>query len=87
MDIGRWQELEAAKARVQAQPEDGLAWLELAGIYRSLATGGWNSPSIFSQSYLQPGLGAYQKAAELLPEHPAPHAGLALLIAGAVYEG
>jgi hypothetical protein len=79
MDINEWQKLETAKARVQAQPEDGQAWLELAGIYRSLATGGWNSPSIFSQSYLQPGLGAYQKAAELLPEHPAPHAGLALL--------
>jgi hypothetical protein len=79
MDINEWQKLETAKARVQAQPEDGQAWLELAGIYRSLATGGWNSPSIFSQSYLQPGLGAYRKAAELLPEHPAPHAGLALL--------
>ncbi len=79
MDINEWQKLEAAKVRVQAQPEDGQAWLELAGIYRSLATGGWNSPSIFSQSYLQPGLGAYRKAAELLPEHPAPHAGLALL--------
>ena len=79
MDIGKYQELEAAKARVQAQAEDGQAWLELAGTYRSLATVGYNSPSIFSASYLAPGVEAYQKAAELLPEHPAPHAGLALL--------
>jgi hypothetical protein len=79
MDIGEWEALEAAKAEVQAMPEDGQAWLELAGIYRSLATGGWNSPSIFSKSYLQSGIEAYQKAAELLPEHPVPHAGLALL--------
>jgi hypothetical protein len=79
VDIDQWQGLEAAKAKVQAQPDDGQAWLELAGIYRSLATVGYNSPSVFSESYLPPGIEAYRRAAELLPEHPAPHAGLALL--------
>jgi hypothetical protein len=79
MDLEQWQALEAAKAKVQALPEDGQAWLELAGVYRSLATVGFNSPSIFSASYLQPGMEAYREAAGLLPEHPTPHAGLALL--------
>ena len=79
MDTGKWQELEAAKAKTQAQPDDGQAWLELAGIYRSVATVGYNSPSVFSESYLPPGIEAYRRAAELLPEHPAPHAGLSLL--------
>jgi hypothetical protein len=79
INIGQWQSLEARQARVQADPEDGQAWLELASIYRSLATVGFNSPSIFSESYLSPGIEAYRKAAELMPEHPAPHSGLALL--------
>lgn len=79
MDIGQWHRLEAGRARVRVYPDDGQAWLELASIYRSLATVGFNSPSIFSESYLPPGIEAYQKAAELMPEHPAPHAGLALL--------
>jgi hypothetical protein len=74
-----WQELSAARSRVKAHPQDGQAWLELASIYRSLATMGYDFPSIFSPSYLEPGLEAYREAARLLPEHPAPHAGLALL--------
>jgi hypothetical protein len=79
MDPGEWQGLETARAAVQANPEDGQAWLDLASIYRSLATTGYNSPSVFSSSHLEPGIAAYRKAAGLLPEHPAPHAGLALL--------
>jgi hypothetical protein len=79
MDIGKWQDLQEAEAQVQADPANGQAWLKLAGVYRSLATVGFNSLSIFSESYLQPGIDAYHKAAELLPGHPAPHAGLALL--------
>jgi len=76
---GKWQELETARAAVQANPEDGQAWLDLASTYYSLSATNRNSPSIFSPSYLPPGIEAYQKAAALLPEHPAPHAGLALL--------
>ena len=76
---GKWQELGTARSAVQARPEDGQAWLNLASLYRSLATMGYNTPSVFSTSYLPLGIEAYRKAAELLPEHPAPHAGLALL--------
>ena len=77
--LGKWQELQNARAAVQAKPQDGQAWLDLASVYRSLSTRGYNTPSIFSPSYLQSGIQAYQKAAILLPGHPAPHAGLALL--------
>jgi len=79
MDPGKYQELETARTAAQANPQDGQAWLNLASIYRSLATMGHSIPSIFSASYLEPGLAAYRKAAGLLPEHPTPHAGLALL--------
>lgn len=79
MDPGEWQELDTARAAAQADPGNGQAWLDLASVYRSLATAGYNSPSIFSSSYLQSGIEAFHKAAGLLPEHPAPHAGLALL--------
>jgi hypothetical protein len=79
MDLGKWNEMESARAAVQANPEDGQAWLNLASVYRSVATSGYNQPSLFAESYLSPGIEAYQKAADLLPEHPAPHSGLALL--------
>jgi hypothetical protein len=79
MNPETWQALEAARAAVKAKPQDGQAWLALASIYRALATGGYNRPAIFSASYLESGLEAYRQAAVLLPEHPAPHAGLALL--------
>ena len=75
----KWQELEAARAAVQAHPQDGQAWLDLATIYYSLSTVGRNVPALFSPFYIPPALQAYQKAAELLPEHPAPHVGLGLL--------
>jgi hypothetical protein len=74
-----WQALDTARAAVQANPQDGQAWLDLADIYRSLALKAYNYPGIFSESYLPLGLEAYPKAAELLPEHPAPHAGMAML--------
>lgn len=79
IDLGKWQELETARAAVQANPEDGQAWLDLASIYFSLSTTAYNQPSVFSGSYLPLGIEAYRKAADMLPEHPAPHAGLALL--------
>jgi hypothetical protein len=79
IDPGKWQKLATARSMVQANPKDGHAWLDLASIYRSLSIRGYNTPSIFSSSYLPLGLEAYQKAADMLPEHPAPHAGLALL--------
>jgi len=79
VDPGMYQQLETARVAVQASPEDGQAWLELASIYRTLATKAWNYPSIFAESYLTPGLEAYQKAAQYIPDHPEPHVGLAML--------
>ncbi len=77
--IDAWQALETARAAVQAAPADGQAWLNLASAYYSLSTGSHNMPGMFSESYIPPGLEAYQKAAALLPERAAPHAGLGLL--------
>jgi len=75
---GKWEELEAARAAVEAHPEDGQAWLDLASTYHSLSLYWTNVYLLFSPSYLQPCLEAYQKASELLPEHPAPHVALGL---------
>jgi len=75
-----WQELEAARAAVLADPENGTKWLQLANIYRSIATVGYNSASAFSSTYYPLGIEAYKKAINLLPDHPSPHAGLALLM-------
>ena len=74
-----WQTLATARAAVEANPQDGQAWLDLAEVYYSLVWDGSDLPSIFSLTYLPEGIEAYQKASELLPEHPAPHAGLGLL--------
>lgn len=78
MGLSKWQELETARAAVRTNPEDGQAWLNLAVIYTSLSIQ-YYQPAIFSASYLPLGIEAYQKAADLLPEHPTPHIGLALL--------
>jgi hypothetical protein len=79
MDPVVWQDLSVARSAVQAAPQDGQAWLSLANIYRLLSVRSYNFPSIFSASHLTLGLEAYQKAIELLPDHPAPHTGLAML--------
>lgn len=79
VDPAQYQQLQTARATVQSNPQDGQVWLELASIYRNLATVAWNYPSIFAGSYLSAGLEAYQKAVELLPEHPEPHLGVAML--------
>ena len=79
VDPVTWQALDTARVAVQANPQDGQAWLDLADIYRSLSLKAYNYPGIFSESYLPLGLEAYHKAAELLPEHPAPHVGMAML--------
>jgi hypothetical protein len=74
-----WQQLETVHKAAQANPEDGQEWLNLANVYRTLSTRGYNHPSIFSAAYLSLGVEAYQKAADLMPEHPTPRVGLALL--------
>lgn len=76
----KWQELESARLAVQANALDGQAWLDLASTYTSLScSNNIDYPLLFSASYLPPGIAAYQKAVDLLPDHPAVHAGLALL--------
>jgi len=75
----KWQELQAARAAVQANPQDGRAWLNLAYVYHSLSLSWTNARLLFSPYYLTPCLEAYRKAADLLPEHPAAQAGLGLL--------
>jgi len=77
----KWQELETARTAVQANPQDGQAWLDLASTYHNLSGSDfiYFPPSAFSPIYLPPGIEAYQKAADLLPDHLAAHAGIALL--------
>ncbi len=76
----KWQELQAARTAVKADPQDGHAWLELAVIYHTLSTHWWTNPHVlFSPFYFPLAVEAYQKAVVLLPEHPAPHIGLGLL--------
>jgi hypothetical protein len=78
--LDKWRELETARLAVQANPQDGQAWLDLASLYHSLSLYNLSLRIYrFSPSYLPLGIEAYQKAADLLPDHPAPHAGLALL--------
>jgi hypothetical protein len=79
MDPTLWKQLEADQAAVQADSSNGLAWLKLASLYRTLATSGYNSPSIFNITYFPLSLEAFHMAADLLPDHPVPHAGLALV--------
>ena len=76
---GQWQELETARTAVNANPEDGQAWLDLGSTYYSLSSNGPDYPTVFGSVYLPQGIEAYQKAATLLPERAAPHAGLGLL--------
>ncbi len=76
---GTWQELETARALVEANPQDGRAWLDLASTYYFHLGSEFLTPAIFGNSFLPAGIAAYQKAADLLPDHPAPHAGLGLM--------
>ncbi len=80
IDPTAWNELDDARIALQSDPENGARWLRLADIYRSLATVAYNYASAFSDTYRPLGIEAYQKAISLLPEHPAPHAGLGMLI-------
>jgi len=74
----KWQQLEAARAEVRANPNDGQAWLNLAYIYHSLSLTWTNIRLLFSTAYLQPCVDAYQNANTFMPEHPVPHATLGL---------
>ena len=72
--------MRSAREAVKANPGNGQAWLELAMIYHSLSALPFsNATQLFSPFYLPQAVEAYQKAASLLPDHPAPHTGLGLV--------
>jgi hypothetical protein len=75
-----WQDIEARRALVTADPQNGLAWLELAELYQQISLYGLTFRQfLFSPTYYPLAVEAYQQAAAVLPEHPLPHAGLAIL--------
>ena len=74
-----WQRLKGARAAARIHPKDLQAWLDLAGAYRNLSLNMLTLSQLrFAKTYLPLSLAAYQKAIKLAPEHPAPHAGIAL---------
>jgi len=74
-----WQKFETARTAARADPKDGRAWLDLASTYTNALGIDIDYVTPFGGAYLPVGMVAFQKAGELLPLHPAPHAGLALL--------
>jgi hypothetical protein len=74
-----WQKFETARTAARADPKDGRAWLDLASTYTNALGIDIDYVTPFGGAYLPVGIVAFQKAGELLPLHPAPHAGLALL--------
>ncbi len=80
LDPADWAELETLRQATRADPQNGSRWLALGNEYLKLATAAYNRPSAFFGTYLTLGIQAYQQAVALIPEHPAPHAGLALLM-------
>jgi hypothetical protein len=76
---GKWQELESTREAVQTNLKDGQAWLNLGSNYYSLSSNGSGWPTVFRSNYIPQGIEAFQKAADLLPERAAPHAGVGLL--------
>lgn len=75
-----WQQLETTRLAARNRPRDLQTWLDLAALYRNLSL---NLLTLrqhhFARIYLPLSLQAYQKAVRLAPQHPAPHAGLALV--------
>jgi hypothetical protein len=79
VDLGKWDELQAARAAVKATPGDGQAWLKLCTTYHSLGSRrAGQIPAAWGDTYRPLGVQACQEAAHLLPGDAAPHYGLAL---------
>jgi hypothetical protein len=74
----RWDELQAARAGVKAGPEDGEAWLTLAGTYHRLVFGKYRVLAGFGETFQPLGVQAAQEAARLLPGDGRPHYELAI---------
>ena len=79
----RWDELQAARAAVAANPHDGETWLNLASTYSTLTRGKhYNAARMlpgFGEIYQPLGVQAAQEALRLLPGDGRPHYELALL--------
>jgi hypothetical protein len=88
--LNRWDELQAARAAVTANPHDGEAWLNLASTYSTLTRGKHYSASRmlpgFGEIYQPLGVQAAQEALRLLPDDGRPHYELAILYASALPE-
>ena len=79
MNPADWTRIAAGRAAVSANPQDGQAWLDLGNEYLTLSYGYMLSSKTFTYSYAPLAAKAFQNAARLLPENPAPHAALAAL--------
>jgi len=88
--LNRWDELQAARAAVTANPRDGEAWLNLASTYSMLTRGKHYSAARmlpgFGEIYQPLGVQAAQEALRLLPGDDRPHYELALLYTSALPE-
>jgi len=88
--LNRWDELQAARAAVTANPRDGEAWLNLASTYSILTRGKHYSAARmlpgFGEIYQPLGVQAAQEALHLLPGDGRPHYELALLYASTLPE-
>ena len=88
--LHRWDELQAARAAVTANPQDGEAWLNLASTYSLLTRGRDYSAARmlpdFGETYQPLGVQAAQEALCLLPGDGRPHYELAILYASALPE-
>lgn len=79
-NIDTWQGLEAGRAVAQANPQDGMAWLNLGTSYLAVSVNLLSYVRLqFGAAYIPLGIDAYRRAIDCMPDHPAPHAGLALL--------
>jgi len=88
--LHRWDELQAARAAVTANPQDGEAWLNLTSTYNLLTRGRHYSAARmlpgFGEIYQPLGVQAAQEALRLLPGDGRPHYELAILYTSALPE-
>ncbi|OGO25543.1 MAG: hypothetical protein A2136_02120 [Chloroflexi bacterium RBG_16_54_11] len=88
--LNRWDELQAARAAVAGNPQDGESWLNLASTYSMLTRGRSYSASRmlpgFGEIYQPLGVQAAQEALRLLPNDGRPHYELAILYTSTIPE-
>lgn len=82
----RWEALQAARAAVEANPEDGEAWLDLANTYHRLILGKYHVIPGFGETFQPMGVDAALEALRLLPADGRPHYELAIFYLAALPE-